>query len=358
MNTTRLNKILDNLREKNLKQMIICDPSTIFYITNVWIHPGERMLALLIDVDKPPVLFVNRLFIVPNDIGIEVVFFYDHEDGIEYLCKYTDSNAIIGVDKLWPAKFLLHFLELKGAISCCDSSICADKARMIKDKNEQELMINASLLNDECMAKFQDLLYEGVTEFEVSEKIKSIFKENGASDVSFSPIVGFGANAADGHHSPDDTKLKKGDCVVLDVGCIKEGYCSDMTRTVFFDHVSDKHREIYELVKKANEEAEKIIKPGVRFCDIDKVARDVISKAGYGVNFNHRLGHCIGFECHEAGDVSGVNTECVSEGMIFSIEPGIYLTDEMGVRIEDLVLVTHDGYVKLNHFSKELIVVK
>lgn len=358
MNKPRLNRILDNMKERNLSQMIICDPATIYYLTGAWLHTGERMLVLYITADKTPILFINKLFPVPEDFDIPVVFFGDTDDCIAKLVEYTDHSQTMGVDKLWEAKFLLHFLELGGATNCVDASICADRVRQIKDEEEQKLMLEASRINDECMDEFKDLLCEGITELEMSNHIYRIFKEHGADDVSFTPIVGFGANAAYGHHEPDDTKLKKGDCVVLDVGCIKDGYCSDMTRTFFFDYVTDENAKIYDLVLKANQSAEDMIKEGVRFCDIDKTARDIIESAGYGENFNHRLGHSIGFECHEAGDVSSVNTETTAEGMIFSIEPGIYIKEKTGVRIEDLVMTTKDGCVCLNKFPKTLTVIK
>ena len=130
-----------------------------------------------------------------------------------------------------------------------------------------------------------------------------------------------------------------------------------MTRTVFYKEVSDEQRKVYNLVRQANEAAEAIIKPGVRLCDIDKVARDIITEAGYGKNFNHRLGHFIGRDVHEYGDVSAVFDMPVEAGMIFSIEPGIYIQGDFGVRIEDLVLVTEDGCEVLNSYSKDLLII-
>ena len=141
------------------------------------------------------------------------------------------------------------------------------------------------------------------------------------------------------------------------MGCKYKGYCSDMTRTVFYQEVSDEARNVYELVKAANEAAEAIIRPGVKLCDIDKTARDLITEAGYGKEFNHRLGHFIGKDVHEYGDVS-INFDLeVEEGMIFSIEPGIYLPGKFGVRIEDLVMVTKDGCKVLNSYPKDLKVI-
>ena len=131
-----------------------------------------------------------------------------------------------------------------------------------------------------------------------------------------------------------------------------------MTRTVFYRQVTPLGRKIYETVLEANRRAIATVKPGVRFCDIDAAARQVIASAGYGANFTHRTGHSIGLETHDFGDVSAVNTEMVQPGMIFSIEPGIYLPGQLGVRIEDLVLVTADGCEVLNAYSKELTIVE
>ena len=146
--------------------------------------------------------------------------------------------------------------------------------------------------------------------------------------------------------------------MLFDVGCIKDGYCSDMTRTFYYKKVSDKAREVYETVKKANEEAIKKVKAGVPLCELDLTARNIITEKGYGPNFTHRLGHFIGLGEHEYGDVSSVNETKAQAGMIFSIEPGIYLAGDTGVRIEDLVLVTEDSCEVLNHYSKELEIIE
>lgn len=358
MNNVRLENILNRLESTKVDQMIISDPSTIFYITGEDIHPGERMLALYISQNKKPVLVVNKLFFVEENENFDIVYYSDTDDAVSVLCKYTDGTKPIGVDKLWPAKFLLSLLDLGGATKCINTSIAPDSARMTKDSSQQELMRVASKINDTCMAEFKKLVREGVTELEIAKQIPEIFKAHGADGLSFSPIVAFGANASDGHHRPNNTVLKKGDCVLFDVGCIKDGYCSDMTRTFFYDHVSEEHAKIYNIVRLANETAEEMIKPGVLCSEIDKSARDVIKNEGYGEFFVHRLGHSIGFECHEAGDISAVNHQPVEPGMIFSVEPGIYLRENMGVRIEDLVMVTKDGVERLNNFPKELTIIK
>ena len=131
-----------------------------------------------------------------------------------------------------------------------------------------------------------------------------------------------------------------------------------MTRTVFYKSISDHSREVYEIVKEANKRGIEKVKAGVRFCDIDAAARDYIIEKGYGKYFTHRLGHSIGIEVHDFGDVSSANTDKVQVGQIFSIEPGIYLPGDVGVRIEDLVIVTKDGCEVLNHYTKDLIIVE
>ena len=144
--------------------------------------------------------------------------------------------------------------------------------------------------------------------------------------------------------------------MLIDVGGVYDGYCSDMTRTFFTAPPTEEQETVYNLVRKANETAEALVRPGVKLCDIDRAAREVIEKAGYGEYFYHRLGHFIGLEDHEYGDVSSAFDRPVEEGMCFSIEPGIYLEGKFGVRIEDLVIVTKDGCEVLNHYPKELTV--
>jgi Xaa-Pro dipeptidase len=248
-------------------------------------------------------------------------------------------------------------MEGNAASRYINASKCVDLIRARKDEKELDLMRAASLLNDRAMEEIQGFIHEGVTEKELAEAVSGIYKRLGTEGVSFETLIGFGANAADGHHAPDDTKLREGDAVLIDMGCIKDGYCSDMTRTFFFRSVSDRMKAVYNLVKTANEEARAKIRPGVPLRDIDGIARKIISDAGYGKYFTHRLGHFIGIEVHEFGDVSGASEIIAEPGMVFSIEPGIYLPQEGGVRIEDLVIVTETGCETLNHVPRELKII-
>ena len=353
----RVGRVLHNMEEMGLEQMIISDPPSVFYLTGRWILPNERLLALYLNKNGNNKLFINKLFTVDGDIGIEKVWFSDTDPACRMIADCTDHEKPLGIDKKMAARFLLELMEPGAGSSYKNASECVDGARRIKDGEEKEKMILASRLNDEAMARFRGLIKEGVTELEVAAGMCAIYKELGTEGPSFGPLVSFGANAAIGHHKPDGTVLKDGDCVLFDVGCKKNSYCSDMTRTFFYKSASEKGREVYEIVKKANLAAQAVMKPGMKFCEIDKVARDIITEAGYGPYFTHRLGHCIGIEVHDAGDVSSANQDVVQEGMIFSCEPGIYLPGELGVRIEDLMLITADGAVSLNRDSKEIEII-
>lgn len=355
MDNHRIASVLDNLAAQGLSQLLVCDPRSIQYLTGAYVEPGERFLGLLLRAgESRPTLFLNELFTAPADIEADVVAFNDTDDPIALLAERCDAAAALGCDKNLPARFLIPMMERNIAAGFALASDAVDDARAIKDDEERALMRAASATNDAAMARFRELVHEGATEQEIAGKLEDIYRELGAQGHSFAPIVSFGANAADPHHEPDGTVLKEGDVVLFDVGCRQDEYCADMTRTFFFGEPDEEQRRVYEIVRQANEAGRAAVHPGARFCDIDGAARKVIEDAGYGPYFTHRLGHQIGLDVHEPGDVSSVNEACVQQGMCFSIEPGIYLPGRFGVRIEDLVIVTENGCEVLNAYPREL----
>lgn len=358
MNEKRIEKVLEKMEERQIGQLLVTDPASVCYLTGHYEEPWERFWALYLNRSGRHKLVSNKLFSLPEVSGVDILWYADGESGIEKLYPYMDHDTELGVDGVTKAKFLLELMERKSAAGYRDESEVMKQVRACKDDYEQQKMIEASLINDRAMERFKGLIKEGVTELEIAEQMLGIYKELGADDYSFTPLVGFGGNAACGHHGPDRTILKKGDCVLFDVGCKKGGFCSDMTRTFFYGEPDEESRRVYETVLKAQLAAEAAIKPGVPLRQIDKTARDVITEAGYGPYFTHRLGHFIGYDVHEAGEVSPASDIIAKPGMIFSIEPGIYLPDKVGVRIEDLVLVTEEGVKVLNHYPKELQIVE
>ena len=358
MDSLKVNAILSALETQGIPQIIISDPVVIFYLTGAKIEPGERLLALYLNRQGGHKLLVNDLFRQTKDLGVEICYYNDTQDGVEILSTFADPKAPIAIDKNWPARFLLRLQELGCGSRYINSSAVVDGVRRIKTPEEQEKMRKASRGNDAVMGKLVKLLSENHTELELKELLLKVYQSEGFQDFSFEPITAFAGNAADPHHRPDSSRGHYGDGVVLDIGGLMDDYCSDMTRTVFLGTVSDRQREIYEIVREANRRGIAAAKPGARMCDVDNAARGYITEKGYGKYFTHRTGHSIGLEVHETGDVSAVNEAIIQPGQCFSVEPGIYLPEEnLGVRIEDLVLITEDGCEVLNSYPKELQVI-
>lgn len=347
----RISRVLAAMERMGLEQMLVSDPDSIWYLTGYDVFPFERLYAFYLRKDGQHKLFLNKLFPVP-EAPYEQVWFSDTDDYLAILANAVDGEKDMGVDKDWPARFLLPLMAHNPNCKYVLASDCVDDARACKDAVERDLMREASRINDVVMERAAAYMKEGMTEREVADYIVAQYAAEGCDSTAFLPIVSYGAHAADPHHEADQTRLKAGDCIVIDMGCRKNRYCSDMTRTFFCRAADPKYAAIHDLVREANELAESMLRPGVPLCDLDKAARDHISAAGYGEYFTHRLGHFIGQTEHEKGDVSATNTTLAKPGMIFSIEPGVYLPGEFGVRVEDLVLVTEDGCEILNHVDK------
>ena len=326
MNKQRLQRVLDNMEAQGLDQILVTSTASVFYLTGYWIEPHERMLALYIDKNGRTALYGNEIFGVEATADLPVIPHADSADPVADLAAALAPGRL-GVDKFWPSKFLIGIMEHRPDIRPVLGSGPIEAARRYKDEAERDALVNRTYL------------------------------QNGA-DVSDGPqLVCFGANAADPHHAPGHDVVKSGDCVVFDIFTPIRRYWCDMTRTVYFKEAGEEERRIYALVKAANQAGIDAVRPGVPLRDIDRAARRVIEEGGYGPYFTHRLGHGIGLECHEPPDVSAGSDAIAEPGMVFSIEPGIYLPGRTGVRIEDLVLVTETGCEVLNAAPKDLRVV-
>jgi Xaa-Pro dipeptidase len=356
MNEGRLRRVTAHMKEMGLEQIIVSAPASVYYLTGHWVDPHERMLALYIDASGKAILFGNAIFGLPDTPELPVVPHADSDNPVQALAKIVKPGKL-GVDKFWYSKFLIGLMELHGDVQPVNGSAPVDIARMIKDEAERESLRESSRINDSVVGAVIKMLREDIAENELAAEVNRLFRQNGA-DCEGAQLVCFGANGADPHHAADTTRLKPGDSVIFDIFTPIRRYWCDMTRTMFYRSVSQKQREVYELVRRANEMAISQIKPGVPLCEIDRTARQIIERGGYGPQFTHRLGHGIGLDCHEPPDVSGASQLPLQAGMVFSVEPGIYLPGEFGVRIEDLVLVTPDGCEVLNRYPKELQVIE
>ncbi len=241
----------------------------------------------------------------------------------------------------------------KGAL-ISEKALLSD-LRIIKSEAEIESVRAASNLAEGVLSDLLPTLEEGLPERELAARFEFEFKKRGASGASFDTIALFGPKSSLPHGIPDDTPLKRGDVVLLDFGCRRAGYCSDLTRTFVFGTIPGAwFEEIYDLTYEAQQRALKAVKPGRTGREVDAVARDIISEGGYGEYFGHGLGHGVGVEIHEAPRLNTESDTVLQPGMVVTVEPGIYLPGKGGVRIEDLVVVTEDGCEILTKTPKQL----
>ena len=251
--------------------------------------------------------------------------------------RYQDLKDKLDVDELLPIKDEITRL------------------RRIKTPNELEYIKQAEGIGDKVFTEILTFIKPGMTELEVAARFEYLLKLYGGEKLSFSAIVASGVNSSMPHAVPTVKKIENGDFLTMDYGCVYEGYCSDMTRTIVVGKASDKQKEIYNIVLEAQLAALDVIKAGLKGKDVDKVARDIIYNAGYEGCFGHGLGHSVGLFIHEDPRLSPSEEGIIEAGMIETVEPGIYVRGYGGVRIEDLVVVTEDGYENYTHSDKSLI---
>ena len=229
------------------------------------------------------------------------------------------------------------------------------ESRKIKENDELRNIREAAKIASDSFEDFIKTLHEGMTESELAANVVYAMMKNGASGESFSTIVAFGKNSAIPHYSPGKAKLKKNDFVLVDYGALYNRYCSDTTRTVVFGRASDEQKEMYETVKKAQHDSMIAIKEGVNGKDIDKIARNIIDSTKYSGRFIHSLGHGVGLDVHDHPALSPTYDFILKNSMVITDEPGIYITNFGGVRIEDDVIVKKEDSEQITNAPKDLI---
>lgn len=244
--------------------------------------------------------------------------------------------------------------DLQG-IEMVPTSFTVEKLRMIKDEQELAVMQAAADLADRAFSHILGYLKPGVSELEVALELEFFLRKNGATSTSFDTIIASGERSALPHGVASDRLLGMNEFVKMDFGALYKGYCSDITRTVVLGQPTDKHREIYGIVREAQEACLAGLRPGMTGAEGDALARDIIKKAGYGDRFGHGTGHSFGLQIHENPRLSPTCDVVLKPGMTLTVEPGIYLPGFGGVRIEDDVVVTETGVKILTHSTKELL---
>lgn len=278
------------------------------------------------------------------------------EEALAYFCtKYQIRQLGFEEDIITFARYQKLQDQLKDVTLVPTAGIVL-MVRRKKDDLEIELLKKAAQIGDEAFAEVLPLIKPGVTEKDLERELEYLMKKKGALSASFPIIAASGPRSSLPHAIPTERKVSKGDFITLDFGALYEGYCSDMTRTVVVGQPDQKQRDIYRLVKEAQERGVEAVRAGVMGKEVDQAARHVITKAGYGKYFGHGLGHGIGLEIHEEPVLNPRSDHLLTAGSVVTVEPGIYLPDWGGVRIEDSVVVRPEGCEIITHTTKDLII--
>lgn len=275
------------------------------------------------------------------------------------VCKKLKSLkvAALGIEMDMSVGQYLFFTEnFDGKVVPAQNLV--EQLRQIKSADEIKTLKKAFEIADDAFAQLIKIIKPGMTEIEAAAHLEFFMKNGGSKEPSFGTILASGPNSSSPHAQPGTRKLKKGEMVKIDFGAVYDGFHSDMTRTIFLGKATEKFRKIYEIVLKAQTEAIKKIKPGVKCSYIDKVARDVIDEAGYKENFGHGLGHSLGLDVHEMPSLSSKCDTIIKAGMLFTVEPGIYLPGWGGIRIEDAYAVKEKGLTRMTNTPNDLLELK
>ncbi|MFD4606890.1 aminopeptidase P family protein [Streptomyces sp. NPDC058440] len=324
----------------------------------------ERLTLLVLAAGREgvePVLVVPTLEApdAAKASGASALALRDWTDGTDpyaVTAALLDESGRFGIsDNTWA----MHLLALQQALpgtSYASLTEALPMLRAVKDAAEVELLAAAGAGADAAFEEIRAVRFSGRRESEVAADLAGLLRRFGHSQVDFT-IVGSGPNGANPHHEVGDRVIERGDMVVLDFGGLKDGYGSDTTRTVHVGEPTDEERRVHDIVREAQEAGFRAVRPGVSCQEVDRAARAVITRAGYGEYFIHRTGHGIGVTTHEPPYMIEGEEQPLVPGMCFSVEPGIYLPGRFGVRIEDIVTVTEDGGRRLNDTTREMVIV-
>jgi Xaa-Pro dipeptidase len=367
MTHSRFDTLNASLSTSGLDAVILNPGPTLTYLSGLHFHLMERPVVLLFAKDQTPAIVIPELELQKTvDLPYELQVFPYPENPSEWDDAFRKAIQALGLDGkrigVEPRQLrLLEFRHVKNGAPEADFPDASDVLsglRLKKEKVEVDSMRHAVKIAQDALEATLPFIKIGMTEREISsELVVQLLKHGSDSEMPFSPIVSAGPNSANPHASPTDRKLQAGDLLVVDWGAAHGGYISDLTRTFAVGEVDDELRKIHQIVQDANAAGRAAGMPGVPCANVDKAARDVIERSGYGKYFTHRTGHGIGMEGHEEPYMRGDNMQLLEPGMAFTVEPGIYLPGRNGVRIEDNVVITETGADVLSDMPREIRVV-
>ena len=363
----RQKKLTKALNQANLDSLVLNPSPSLIYFTGLHFHLSERPVVAIFTPEHPPVLVIPELESAKaENLSYDLNPFTYPEDPDKWAAAFKSgakaaglSGSDVGVEdrqlRLLELRLLQTALPESHIVNAEDT---VATLRMYKDESEIDAMQKAVDVAQKAMEATLPKVKIGMTEKEVAaELVMNIFRQGSGAELPFQPIVSTGPNGANPHASPSDRKLANGDLLVIDWGASVDGYFSDLTRTFGVGKVNPEQEKIHKIVQEANAAGRAIAKPGITCGEVDKAARDVIEKAGYGEYFISRTGHGLGLEVHEEPYMRTDNPMPLEPGMTFTIEPGIYIPNQDGVRIEDDVLVTETGLRSFSDMNRKLRII-
>ena len=342
--SSRLNNVYSQLRQRRLDGLLVCLPANISYLTEFL----SRDAYLLVS-EKENIYFTDSRYteeaksFLKNKIKLK-------ECNGSVFKWIAETSTSLGLKRLGFEERYLPFAEftkirehLKGQLELIPTHSIVEDKRQIKDAREIEKLKQATKVTALVLEHIKKFLVSGVKEIEVAAEFERFIRYHGCSASAFDIIVASGPNSSQPHHLSGQRRLRDNESVLIDLGVDYQGYKSDLTRVLFLGKMKVLVRKVYDIVSKAHELAIKRVRPGAEMAAIDKVAREYIASKGYARYFIHNLGHGLGLEVHEDPRISGNEASALKPGMVFTIEPGIYLPGKFGIRIEDMILVTNKG---------------
>ncbi|MBU9712937.1 M24 family metallopeptidase [Evansella tamaricis] len=360
----RIEAIRQWMNGSNIDVLMCQTRANVFYYSGFDTDPHERIVAIFILKDRDPFFICPHMEVnqvKPIFTNGEIIGYSDTDNPWEKIKDAFHTRELaprkIAVESSLSWDRVKNLINLFPSADLVEGDDAILSKRIIKSEKEIALLREAAKFADLGIEIGIESLEEGISEMEVLAKIEYELKKAGVREMSFSTMVLFGEKGGDPHGKPGNRLLRKGDSVLFDLGVVWKGYCSDITRTVFFDHVTEREQTIYEAVLEAEEASLKKCKPGNAISTLDNTARNILEKKGFGEYFPHRIGHGLGIEVHEYPSLNAKNDSPLMPGMTFTIEPGVYIPNQVGVRIEDDVLITESGYETLTKFPKVLTIV-
>jgi len=360
----RIAKVQQELVAHGYGALAVNAGPTLTYLTGLHFHLMERPVVLFITPDHDPVLVLPELETAKLDaLGFPVNSFGygENPDGWGKIFGDAAASMHLSGTRIAVEPTQMRILEFQFLQGGCPQAEIVNGASLVaelrarKDAVEIGHMRRAAAIAEEALVATLGMIKVGVTELDIAgELFLQLIRHGSETSLPFSPIVAAGPNSANPHAQPSDRRLAVGDLLVIDWGASFNGYASDLTRTFGIGEVGEEERKIHQLVHDANRAGRNAAGPNIACGEVDEAARSCIEAGGYGQYFTHRTGHGLGLECHEEPYIRGDNRQLLRPGMTFTVEPGIYLPGQGGVRIEDDVVITEGGAESLSSLGRGL----